>query len=85
MSKPRMILLVVMGISLVYVMLSVFIKFLADTTVSVNAELAAAHNMTQYPGASGFLLASPWILYFAPAAIGIVLIVLILKRKPVSY
>lgn len=83
MSKPRMIAYVIVGVAALYLMLAVFIRFLADTTVSVNAELAAGSNMTQYPGTSGFLLATPWILWFAPAVLGIVLIVIILKRKNV--
>lgn len=85
MSKTRAIAYVVMGITMVYLMLAVFIKFLSDTTVSVNAELAAAHNMSNYPGTSGFLLSTPWILYFAPALLGIILIVVILKRPALRY
>lgn len=81
MSKVKQVAWVIIGVSLVYVMLAIFIKFIADTTVSVNQELAAAHNMSQYQGTSDFLLASPWILYIAPAVIGIIAIVVILKRR----
>lgn len=81
MSKFKQIAWVIVGVSIVYVMLAIFIKFLADTTVSVNQQLAATSNMAQYQGTSGFLLASPWILYMAPACLGIIAIVVILKRR----
>lgn len=84
MSKTRAIAYVIFGVSLSYIPLGVFIKFLADTSVSVNADLAAGSNMSNYPGTSGFLLNIPWILYFAPVIIGIVLIVIILKRRAIS-
>lgn len=84
MSKTRAIIYTIIGVSLLYIPLSIYIKFLADTTVSVNADLAAAHNMSLYPGTSGFLLSTPWIMYVVPAAIGIIVIITILKRKPVA-
>lgn len=80
MGKFKSIVWVMIGVGIVYVMLAIFIKFIADTTVSVNQALVAAHNMTQYEGTSGFLLATPWILYIAPAVLGIILIVVILKK-----
>lgn len=81
MSKFRQVAWVIAGVTLLYVMLAIFIDFLAGITVSVNQALDVAHNMTQYEGTSGFLLATPWILYIAPAVIGIISIVVILKRK----
>lgn len=81
MSKFKQVVWVIIGVSIVYIMLAIFINFLADITVSVNADLAAAHNMSQYEGTSGFLLATPWILYIAPAVIGIIVIVVLLKRR----
>lgn len=81
MSKFKQVAWVVVGVTIVYIMLGIFIKFLADTTISVNQELAAAHNMSNYPGASDFLLAAPWLLYIVPAALGIIAIIVILKRR----
>ena len=81
MTKFKSIALLIVGIAMLYGMLAIFISFLADTTVTTNATLEASSNMTQYPGTSGFLLSTPWLLYFAPAIIGIVWLVIILKRR----
>jgi len=80
-SKFKQVIWVILGVGMLYAMLAIFIKFLADTTVSVNQELAATSNMAAYPGTSDFLLASPWVLYIAPAVIGIITIVVVLKRR----
>lgn len=84
MGKAKSIMWVIVGVGMVYAVLAIFIRFLADTSVSVNADMAAAHNMAQYPGASDFLLAIPWIAYILPAVIGIAIVVYILKRKEVN-
>jgi len=81
MSKAKSIALLVAGITICYIMLALFIKFLADTALTTNATLAAGSNMTNYPGTSGFLLSTPWVLYFVPAIIGIIWLVVILKRR----
>lgn len=81
MGKFKAIVWVMIGVGMVYVMLAIYINFLADITVSVNQALDVAHNMTQYEGTSSFLLSVPWILYAAPSVLGIILIVTILKRK----
>lgn len=80
MGKFKAVMWVIIGVGIVYVMLAIFINFLADITVTVNQALDVAHNMTQYEGTSGFLLAAPWILYIAPAVLGIILIIGILKK-----
>ena len=81
MSKFKSIALLIVGILMLYGVLAIFISFLADTTVSVNQSLNASTNMTAYPGTSGFLLSTPWVLYFVPAVIGIVWLVVILKKR----
>jgi len=83
MSKFKSIAYLLLGITGCYAMLAIFIKFLADTTVSVNQALDVATNLTRYDGLSGFILSVPWLLYFAPAIIGIVWLIVILKRQSV--
>ncbi len=86
MSKPRQIIYIIIAITILYVFLSVFVVFLADTTVSVNNQLAVAHNgMVAYPGSSDFILAVPWIMYIAPAVVGIIAVVVVLKEPPGGY
>lgn len=84
MSKAKSIMYVFIGVVMVYATLAVFAVFLSERTVSVNAEIAAAHNMSQYPGTSGFLLSVPWIMWFIPAVLGIILIVIIMKRGDID-
>ncbi len=83
MGKFKEIFYVIFGVALCEVVMLIFIKFVSDTTLTVNATLVGASNMSRYPGTLGFLLATPWILYFVPAIIGIVLIIIVLKRKAV--
>ncbi len=80
-GKVRQIIFVIGAVILMYIPLSIFINLLADTTVTVNQTLNAAHNMAQYEGTSGFLLAAPWLLYFAPFGLGLILIIGILRRR----
>ena len=81
MSKTNEIATIIIGVIMVYIPLAIFIEFVANQSVTTNATLAAAHNMAQYPGTSGFLLSTPWLLYFFPAIIGIILIIVALKRR----
>lgn len=81
MSKGKQVLMVIGGVVLIYIVVSVFIVFLANTAVSVNTSMAAAHNFSNYPGFSGFLLSCPWLLYVIPAVGGIIWIILILRRR----
>jgi len=57
------------------------VPFLADITVTVNTTLNASSNMSLYPGTSGFLLATPWIMYFIPNVIGVIVVIMILRRQ----
>lgn len=82
MSKAKAIFGVIIGVIVCYGVLAVFVKFLADQSVTTNQALDVAHNMAQYPGTSGFLLSTPWIMYFVPTVIGIILIVMVLRQEP---
>lgn len=81
MNKLKSVILLILATAGCYVVLALFINFLAERTVATNTALAAAHNMSQYPGTSGFLLYVPWLMYFVPGVIAIIWLVVILKRK----
>ena len=83
MDKYKAVGMVILGVLVIYGVLAIFISFLSDQTVATNAALAAASNMERYPGTSGFLLSTPWILYLLPAIFGIGWIIFILKRRPI--
>ena len=82
MSKMGLIARIVVLVIFVNLLLMITVPFLADITVSTNATLNASTNMSLYPGTSGFLLASPWILYFIPNVAGIIAVIVVLRRQP---
>ena len=84
MNKIKAVGLLLLGIVSCYAVLAIFIKFLADQTVATNTALDTAHNMSLYPGTSGFLLSIPWVLYIMPAVVGIIWLIIILKKREVS-
>lgn len=80
MNKIGAVITVVVAISLLYLFLLVIIPaIVVPMATAANTTMNATSNMTLYPGTSGFLMASPWILWWAPGVIGIGLIVVILR------
>ena len=63
-----------------YLVLLVTMPVLNTLIVSANATMTASSNLTSYPGAVEFMIASPWILWWVPGSIGIAVIVIILRR-----
>lgn len=47
---------------------------------SANATMAATSNMSNYPGTSDFMVASPWLAYLMVNAIGVIVVIMILRR-----
>jgi len=81
MKKATTIIGIMFAMGILYALLLVFMPFLADTAATVNMSMNASHNMSNYPGASETMLASPWLLMFVPAIIGIIYVVIVLKKK----
>lgn len=67
------------AVSILYLLMLIVVPFLVDTTVSVNATLHSSSNMSLYPGTTDFLVAIPWICWFLPACLGIVVVLGILR------
>ena len=82
MSKMGTLAWIIGLVVIVNLLLLITVPFLADITVSTNATLTATSNMSQYPGTSGFLLASPWILMFIPTVAGVIAVIVVLRRQP---
>ena len=80
MKKFGPVVMVILFVSVVYMILLVIMPFMSDTVSTANTTMAATSNMTNYPGTGEFLLSMPWILWFIPACVGIIAIVIILKR-----
>lgn len=82
MNKMGALAWIIGGAIIVNLILLITIPFLSDVTVTVNSTLNASSNMSLYPGTSGFLLASPWILYFIPNIAAVILVIVVLRRRP---
>ena len=81
MNKLGAVIIVVAVVAACYLLLLVTMPILVDFASTANVTMAETSNLTNYPGAAEGVLMAPWPLFFAPAAIGIILIVMIL-RKP---
>lgn len=79
MGKFGTVLLIIIFVVIAYLLVIVAIPFLSDVAVSTNTTMAASSNMSNYPGTSDFLLSIPWIMYFVPAAIGTIAVIITLK------
>ncbi len=80
MQKFGKILVTIGFVIAAYLLLLVVVPFIADVTVTANTTMNATSNMSLYPGTSGFMLATPWILFFVPGTIGIIAVIIILRQ-----
>ncbi len=81
MKKFGMVFAIVCVVAVSYLILTVIMPFLTETASTANTTAFATSNVSDYPGASEGLIVAPWLLYFAPAVIGIVAIIITLKAK----
>lgn len=79
MSKLGAVLIVIAIMIALNLVLLVVMPVLVEFATTANTTITAAQDLTLYPGASEGLIASPWVLYFAPNVIGMIVIVIILK------
>lgn len=80
MGKLGHVIIVIAIVSACYLIMLVVIPVVNDLIVTANATMTAdTANLSAYPGAQNFMIASPWILLWVPGTIGLVVVVLILK------
>lgn len=79
MSKFGQVILVVIGVSILYLLMLVVMPIMVDVASTANATITSDSNPANYPGGTSFLLAIPWICWFVPAILGMALIVFILR------
>lgn len=72
--------MICVGVFMVYILMLVVMPFMTDLASSVNTTMAASSNLTNYPGSAEGVLAAPWVLWFIPASIGMIGIVVVLKQ-----
>ena len=82
MDKLGSVAWIIGGVIICYLLMLVFMPFLAETASTANTTMAATSNMSNYPGTSEAVLSAPWVLWFVPAVGGIIALVLVLRRRP---
>lgn len=80
MNKIGAVAIVIFVVIVCYLILLVAMPIVADLASTANATITASSNLTMYPGTQGFLLSTPWIMFFVPGVIGMVAIIIILKQ-----
>ena len=81
MSKLGSILLIICLMVGCYLVLTLVMPVITDLASSANATIAEITDPTDYPGAQEGVLAAPLIMYFVPAVVGVVAIILILRSE----
>ena len=82
MNKIGAVIIVVAVVAVAYLLLLVVMPVFTSivSTANVSMANATANFTTVYPGTSEFMVSTPWIMFFVPGVIGIVLIVMILRQ-----
>ena len=72
--------LIIIGITIfLYLILLVVMPVVVDMVSTANATIVASSDLSDYPGTQGFLESTPWILFFVPGSICMIIIVIILR------
>ena len=64
-----------------YLLLLVVMPILNTFAAAANATMDASSNMSLYPGLSGAIVSSPWVLFFIPAVLGMAAIFIVLRGE----
>ena len=80
MGKLGQISIIVAFVIVAYLLLMVAMPVITDAASTANTTMSASSNMSNYPGTLEGTLAAPWVLWFAPAVIGMAAVIITLKR-----
>ena len=81
MTKLRDVGIIIVLVAVVYGLMALFMPIISDLSTEAQATMAAGHDMTDYPGTSEAMGSAPWLLWFVPALIGGVAIVVRLRAE----
>jgi hypothetical protein len=81
MNKLGTVGIIVGFVIVAYLLLLVFMTVIVDSASSANATMAATSNMSNYPGTAEGIIAAPWILWFVPGVVGMIAIIVVLKKS----
>ena len=68
-------------IAVYLIMLIIIPGIVVPLASTANTTMSLTSNMSNYPGASGFLISIPWILWFVPAGIGTAAVIITLRGE----
>jgi len=81
MNKIKSVFFICAGVAVCYLLLTAFMPVITDVVEISSANISANPNLDQYVGAKEGLDIMPWVLYLLPGTIGIIALVIAL-RKP---
>ena len=79
MNKLGGVAIIVFLVVVLYLILMAVMPVLTSVVSTANTTMAASSNLSNYPGTQEVVLASPWFLWFVPAVIGIIALIIHLK------
>lgn len=80
MNKLKAVVIIIAGVCLAYLMLLAVMPALTSIVAESSAIVGAHPNIDLHPGAQEGLDIMPWVLYFLPGVIGIIALVITLRR-----
>lgn len=80
MKKIKSVAFICIGVAVCYLFLTAFMPVITGVVETSSANISANPNLDQYVGAKEGLDIMPWVLYLLPGAIGIIALVVVLKR-----
>ncbi len=80
MNKIGHVIIVTLIVGAAMLLLLTFMPVVTEMANTANTTMSATSNMSNYPGTGEFMVAAPWLLFFVPPTIGMVVVVIILKR-----
>lgn len=81
MTKLRDVGIIIVLVAVVYGLMALFMPIIADLSTDARVTMAVEHDMENYPGTSEAMGSAPWLLWFVPALIGGVVIVVRLRAE----
>jgi len=80
MGKARGVFITVAFVVVVYLIMLVTMPIVSEFASTANTTAAASVNVSLQPGSTSALLAAPLVLWFVPGAIGMIVVVVILRQ-----
>lgn len=81
MNKYVSVALIVAAVVVAYMLITVLQPITVSMVESANTTISASSNLSNYPGTQAALIGWPWWLWFVPAFLGTILVVVELKRQ----